>query len=389
MLSARIAMALASGRVGRLAGRLALAAGAAMLAGAAAGAERRDVFEIADVAVDVTAETAAKAREQALVDGERLAFVRLLKRLALMRDHDRLPQASREEIASYVKDLEVEQEKTSTVRYIAKLTFRFKPREIRNFLTFHSIPFAETRSKPALVLPVSQTTGALLLWDDPNPWRDAWKARPPGDGLMPTVLPRGDLADIAAIGAEQAVAGDLPRLKAIGERYMVGDVIVAVATTRLPPGASAPALEVSVGRYGSGDPQRSQMRFQPEAGEGLDSLLRRAAVEATRRLEDAWKEANLLKFGDAAVVAVKAPVSGLSEWLAVQKRLAGVAVINRWDLVLLSREEARVNIHYIGDTEQLVTALEQADLRLEREGDEWLLRLTGADSRKDAPGPRP
>ena len=54
-----------------LAGLTALFAVSAAAPGAA---QPMDVFEVRDVAVDVTAETAAKARELALIEGRKLAF---------------------------------------------------------------------------------------------------------------------------------------------------------------------------------------------------------------------------------------------------------------------------------------------------------------------------
>ena len=66
-----------------------------------------------------------------------------------------------------------------------------------------------------------------------------------------------------------------------------------------------------------------------------------------------------------------------TDWLAVRTRLGDVAVIRKSELVLLSRDEVRVNLHYIGDLDQLVLALEQLDLRLSQEGDEWFLRFAG------------
>ena len=56
------------------------------------------VFDVAGVAVDVTADTAAQARERAIAEGERAAFRRLLERLTLRSDHSRLPELPRAEL---------------------------------------------------------------------------------------------------------------------------------------------------------------------------------------------------------------------------------------------------------------------------------------------------
>lgn len=342
----------------------------------AALAQVRDVFEVKGVAVDVTADTAAAARVQALADGERIAYGRLLRRLVPIVKQHQLPDLGSGAVAQLVKDFSVAEEKTSSVRYLAKLDIRFKGEEIRRLLIDYAIPFAETPSKPLLVLPVYQEAGALLLFDDPNPWRDAWGKGAAGDGLVPLVLPLGDLADIAAIGAEQAISGDGQRLSAVARRYGAGDTLVAHATLRLDPLSRRPNVEVYLTRYGSALQEQTFVKSYTSKGEeNLGDLLARAAADLSRQVQDNWKNDNLLRFTRQAVVAVTVRIGGLGDWLAVRERLGRVAVIRKAELVLLSRDEVRVNLHYIGEPEQLSLALEQADLAISRDGDDWILNL--------------
>jgi hypothetical protein len=342
-------------------------------------AQAPGVFEVKGVAVDVTAKTAAQARERALAEGEGVAFRRLLERLTLRADHPRLPKPNSREISFYIKDFAVADEKTSPVRYLARLSYRFQAGLIRRLLTDSDLPFAETPSKPVMVLPVYQAAGALLLWDDPNPWREAWKAVPPLDGLVPLALPLSDLADIAAIGAEQAVKGDARRLNAVATRYGAGDVIVAHATLGISTRLGRPELEVFVTRYGTALQEQTIVKsFLAAEGEGVDSLLGRAAVELARQVEDNWKKDNLLEFETSAVAAAKVPIQRLQDWLEVRKRLSGIAVVDRVDMILISLDEVRINIHYFGAAEQLVLAFEQADLLMSAEGGEWALSLAAS-----------
>jgi hypothetical protein len=340
-------------------------------------AQGRGAFEVSGVAVDVTAETAAAAREKALLEGEARAFRHLLERLTLRGDHDRLPDLGGDEISTYVLDFAIAEEKTSAVRYLARLDFRFKADDVRRLLTDYGLRFAETSSKPLLVLPVYQAVAAMRLWDDPNPWLEAWKALPPADGLVPLVLPLGDLMDIAAIGVDQAVNGDVQRLAAVAGRYNTADVLVARAILRT--GVTGlPEIEVVVSRHGSVAERRSVVAaLAAQPGETVEAVLRRAAAQVSRQVEDRWKRDNLLLFDQSAVVAVIVPIAGLAIWLDVRGRLAGVAVVQRVDLVLLSRDEVRVNLHYIGEHGQLIVALKQADLDLSRQGDDWILSLSG------------
>ena len=331
-----------------------------------------------NVAVDVTAETASAAREKALADGQAAAYRMLLERLTLRADRGRLPDLAAGEIAALVKDFEVAKEKTSTVRYIAWLNVRFKAEEVRRLLIDYDLPFAETPSKPVLVLPVYQAAGARLLFDDPNPWRDAWVARPATDGLVPLVMPMGDLQDMLAIGAEQALGGDVQRLAAVAARYGARDSLVAHASQRVSERSGLPELEVFATRYGTAQQEQTIVStYSAGPGESMDALLLRAATDIDRRVADNWKRDNLLQFGQSSVLAVTVPITGLGGWLDVRGRLSNVAVINRVDLVLLSLKEVRVNLHYMGELEQLSLALAQADLVLEENEEDWILGRAG------------
>jgi len=354
------------------------------LGGASLRAEESSVFEVRGVAVDVTAETADKARMLALAEGEAEAFQRILRRITLRADHRQLPKVAPGEIATFVRDFSVAEEKTSPVRYLARLDYRFKEREIRNLLIDAAIPFAETRSKPMLVLPVYQAAGTVLLWDDPNPWRNAWKVAPAADGLVPILHPVGDLTDIATIGAEQAMAGDQQRIAAVTARYGGGDALVAHAILGLSAQTGYPRLEIRLRRYGKdGGSEPEVVSFVARGGETRDALLRRSAQELIWELEDGWKQANQMQFDQRSVIAAAVPIQGLKDWIDMRKRLSGVAVVRKVDMVLLSKHKVRVNLHYIGGPGQLTLALEQADLRLTKEGEDWILvPSTGAPKGK-------
>lgn len=343
--------------------------------------QARNVFEVSDVAVDVTAEAAAEARKQAHSEGKSRAFQRLLERLTLRIEHPGLPELTPEEIDTYVNDFSVSDEKNSPVRYLARLTFRFKSEAVRSLLNDHGFSFAETVSKPVLVLPVFQEAGALILWDDPNPWRDAWAARKNKQGLVPTLLPLGDLADIAAIGAEQAMDGDLQRLNAIAQRYGASDTLVVFGVLRVEAAKARRVLDVYFTRYGRQHQEQTEVvSFPQEQDEPVAQLLLRAANEMTYVVEDNWKRDNLLQFSNSGVISVVLPIGGLKDWVSVRARLGGVAVVRRAEMVLLSKDEVRLNLHFFGDTRQLALALEQADLKLFQEEGKWELAPAGKDN---------
>jgi len=333
-----------------------------------------DVFEVTDVPVDATAASAADARESALASGQQEAFSRLLRRLTLRKDYDILPTPDANTVSTYVLNFSVSDEKTSSVRYLAKLHVRFKADDIRALLNEFGLPYAETTSKPTIVLPVLEYNGALMLWEDVNKWRNAWLAQPPSSGLVPLVHPVGDLSDIETIGPRHAIDGDQQRLEQISKRYGTTPVVVAHAVLKSGVFSDLATLEVYVTRYGvSADPQTQVMTFSAPTTEPMETLLSKAAADTATYIEDSWKQENLMRSGEQGVLAVSVPISDLPDWLAVQKKIYSIAILKKVDMVLLSRDEVRLNLHFMGDVHQLVTAFAQADLGLTQNVGGWVV----------------
>ena len=193
--------------------------------------------------------------------------------------------------------------------------------------------------------------------------------------LVPIRLPRGDLKDIGTIGAEQAIDGDELRINAIGREYKVDTVAVAYA--RLYPSAKGkPTLKVSVISYGS-DKRASTIQndYAKNPNESVNELLTRVAEGTAITIDDLWKKENLIKYEQGSVLQARLEVAELSDWVEVQRRLKTVAVIERVDLVIISRKEVRVNINFLGEPQQLSLALAQADIFLEQVSNSWTLKI--------------
>lgn len=332
-----------------------------------------DPFTVSGVAVDKTAQSAAAARADAIAEGQRLALQLLIKRLAARPASDRIAATvTTARAAELVRDFDIAEEKSSGVRYIAKLNVRFKPDAVRAMLRAEGAPFAEAASRPLVVVPVYESGGAPILWDSPNPWREAWAAKLPRDGLVPMVLPAGDLSDIGTVKAEQARDGDSVKLRALAAKYNVGGTLVAVAKID-----SAGEVQVTSTRLGvTGAPQTVVEKFRLSPGESREALLQRAADSVATQIEERWKQDNMLRVGGSEqALGADVPFGSLREWVEIRNRLGRVTQIRRSDLRAVSKKDAHVVLYYVGDEAQLSQALAQLDLRLETQGEARILRL--------------
>ncbi|MEC7489062.1 MAG: DUF2066 domain-containing protein [Pseudomonadota bacterium] len=338
-------------------------------------AQVQDVYLVTNIAVDRTAKTAAKARQKAINDGHKRAFVGLMDRLVPESQRDQIPNIQRSEINFLIRSFGIDEERRSTVRYLGKLRFEFSRSEVRRFLKKWGVNFAETRSKPLLLLPVYKRAGATLLWDKPNPWFAAWRSGPVMDGLRPLRLPAGDLSDIRDISAAKALAGDAGQLRHIAERYGASGVVVALASLTNNIGSGERSI-VTVLKY-FGNASRDSTTFQSfdfSEDEVINSALSRVANNLSRQIVENWKRANLIQFDRLNTLIAEVALTHIREWVKMRARLRRIAFLKDYQILSVSRGKVLVKLLFYGDPSQLKIALEQRDIEIKRGIKNWILR---------------
>lgn len=364
----------------------ALAAICLALAAASAHAQtaptQAGVYSVANVPVDATAASADTARDAARLQGEHQAYAILLARLTRASDASRLPPANDATLNDLIQGFEVANERHSTVRYLADYTFHFRPDAVRQLLRGAGVPFAETPSKPLVVLPVLDSGGTTALWEDPNPWRAAWNDRNAPAGLVPLVMPFGGAEDIAAIEAKTALAADGGALAAISQRYDGADVLVTHATVANG-GTTNESVAVATTRYSLGSsaaPQTWNQTYKLGTGEDEGALMARAVAGTVAQIEDAWKAANILDVSQVASLTASVPITALQDWVSVSRRLGAIPAVQKTDLMTIDRQHAEIMIHYVGDLTQLRLALAQNNLDLNGDAPDYVLAPLAANT---------
>lgn len=360
--------------VARLAGPVV----ALLLLAGATPASARDfaIYTVSGLRLDETSESAAAAREIALAKGQIQAFQRVIDRIVPKSELARVPEPTPAVLVEVISGIEVEDEKTSPVRYLANMTVRFNTGAVRRLLREANIPFTETVGDPLVILPVYRAAGTVQLWDEANSWLRSWQGLPSLDGLLPLIVPKGDSEDIAVISPEQALNGDERRLGAIAERYKAKGSVLAVAALRRDNASGTPVLEVALSRFGDVEgPSTSVLSFAAEPGMTVDALLETAAGKLRDELVEGWKNNHLIRFGERKDLVAVVPLSGLAAWIDLRRRIPRIASVEKAELLSLTLNEATVRFTYFGSEEQLALAFAEQDMELNQGSVAWQLTL--------------
>ncbi len=336
------------------------------------------LYTVAGVPVEATAENAAAARTPAIASGEKRAAQIMMRRLTQSADYGRLPALSDTELQTLVRGIEINDERIGGNRYTAKVTVNFNANALRSLLRNAGIPFTEATAKPILVVPVLDIDGRRLMWEDANPWREAWAQRANDGALQPITVALGDAQDAQTIDATSAASVDEAKLRALANRYQMSDIAVAAAQIKRNP--SNWVMQVTVTRLGGGD--ATMVLSYNGQGDNYQAVMDEAARDIAGRLEDRWKQAAAMPAatagaapGDRQKLAATVPLTALGDWLIVRDRLARVSGLNRVDVHSLTKTDAQLVLTYTGDPQRLTLMLSQRDLALEQGPDGyWTLK---------------
>ena len=336
-------------------------------------AEPQAAYIINNISVDETSKSAALAQKSALKKGQELAYSRLINRIVPVAGQSKIPSIQYSDLVQLVSGIDFIEQKSSPIRYLAKINVRFNQTAVRHHLRNANIRFAETISKPLLVLPVLKINATLQLWDASNTWIKVWRELPSSDGLINLVIPVGDTKDIVSISPEQAIEGNIKRIQDIARRYGTSEVLLTVMEVKSEKGKIvSEVISSRIGLQGEGHTLVQGSENNKESS--LSAILYDSAKSLRIELEESWKMANILNFNDKRLLLAEINIKDLERFIFLRKELEMVSLVQNIEIVSLSIKEALVRIKFFGPPEQLKLALAQKDILLNQGSVYWNLK---------------
>jgi len=321
---------------------------------------RTDLYSVADVHVDVTAKSSTEAFSTAINDGRPLAFQILYRRLTQQRDWGRQPSLDNAALLRLSRGYNVANERRSTTRYVADVTYIFNPDAVNRLLRSANIAYTQGNAPRILVVPMAPNVAG-----GSGAWAQALAAPSVQQNSLVSfgLPPAEDLRALASLNFDSAGWNDVA---AVAGRARANEVALVQAVY------AGNKVTVNIRRLGQNQaPVKVSIDVPNQAT--LANAYPAAAIAAANAIDDLWKVRTTVDPNLRGRIMVDMRIASLTQWSEVQAALAGIPVVTGVTVVAMDTGYARMQLNYTGTADQLREALANARLSLTNRGGQWTL----------------
>jgi hypothetical protein len=330
---------------------------AALLFTVPAAAQDNSLYTVAGVHVDATGASSTEALNAAITQGRGKAFQIVYRRLTRQADWARQPALDASALLRISRGYNISNERRSTTRYVADVTYMFNPEAVARTLRASQIAFSQAAARRILVIPMSPGVNH-------GPWAQALMAPAFRDSQVPfTVSSAEDDAALMALDFDAATWNDVAGVAVKNHVSEVGLLQAVYANGK---------MTVNIRRLGAGE-QPAKTSLEVPMLQTVGTTYPAAAQAAVRAMEDLWKTRSAIDFSQRGRITADVRISSLAQWGEIQTSLGSVSNVTGMTVTAMTMNYARINLGYQGGIDQLREAVGAAGLSLTNRGGQWVL----------------
>jgi len=313
-----------------------------------------------DVNVDVTDNNASLARERAMNEANRAAIVEVAKRITTAEGAIRLGAMTDEQLINFIKEVSVNSEKSSNIRYIASLRVVLNENMLRQYMEERQIPLLADNDNRILVIPVFREyeNDKPLLWEAGNLWRLAWENSPHNNSIKFIPLAASG-TNYMLIDANKAVAADGEALNKLMIVNGADDVYVLDAVYD-----GIDGLIIQATSYKG---NRQTIKVAGDRSSGIE-LFKNAVDDVKAQLEQQYHQQNLQENNKENTQTVLFNFNTLSEWIRTEQLLRKLPGVQNIETQAMGTNKIQFNLIFNGSFDKLLYALREKSYTLTDNG---------------------
>jgi len=334
---------------------------AALLIAVPAAAQDNSLYTVSNVHVDAGGASSTEALNSAIAQGRGRAFQIVYRRLTRQADWTRQPALDAAGLLRISRGYNIANERRSTTRYVADVTYMFNPEGVARLLRSSQIAFSQAQARRILVIPMSPGVSH-------GPWSQALAAPAFRESLVPfTVSGPEDDASLAGLNLDTATWNDVSAVANKNHVTEVGLVQAVYANGK---------MTVNIRRLGVGE-QPAKTSVEVPMLQTVGTTYPAAAQAAVRAIEDLWKTRRVVDISQRGKLNADVRIASLAQWGEIQTALGQVGNVTGVTVTAMNVNYARINLGYQGGIDQLREAMGEAGLSLTNRGGQWTLARGG------------
>ena len=320
-------------------------------------------YTVSNMHVDASGASTTEAFNTALDQGRPKAWQILYRRLTRQQDWQRQPDLDPAALLRISRGFTPANERRSTTRYVADVTYTFNPEAVARLLQGAGIAYTQGSARRILVVPMSP---AFQL----GPWSSALNASNLKDSVVPfSVAEAADSASLKDVAFESANWNDMA---AAAKRLNVNEAALVQVVS------ANGKLTVNIRHLGAGM-TASNMSLDVPLQQSPAATYPSAAAAAIGAIEDMWKARAAIDFSRGGRIAANVSIASLQQWGTIQNVLSATDNITNVTVNAMDIGFAQITIAYTGSPEQLRETLGAAGLTLAQVRGQpvWTLAMNG------------
>ncbi len=323
-------------------------------------AQAQDVtYTVSGIHVDSTAASATAAQTIAIEGGRGKAWDTLYRRLAQQSDWGKQPKLQGPDLEHLFRGYTAHNEKRSTTRYVADITYIFSPVAVGRVMAKVSSAYAMTSSaRRILIIPLSPG------FDPDGSWAETFASPRFQGSAVPFTVP--GTADKETLNKLKFDTAGWPDVQKAASRIRAAEAVFVLATV------NGKVLDLQLKRVGAFEQPTlatAQVPLQRNATETYPA----AADASVKAIEDMFKAKAAIAAGIKNRLTADMHINSLEQWAAMQNAMTSVTNVTGVQVMAMDIGLVRVAISFMGTTDQLRDALAPAGVALTKDGDSWAL----------------
>jgi hypothetical protein len=316
-----------------------------------------ELYTVSGVHVDASASSSAEAANIAIAQGRPKAWQILYRRLTREEDWPRQPALDPASLVRLSRSYVPANERRSTTRYVADVTYEFNPEAVARVLRDANIAFTQAAVRRILLVPMSPAY-------DNGPWAQAFSSPSLHSTVVPFSLPAAsDASELSGFDFDNANWDDVAAAAARANATEAALVQVVYAAGK---------VTVNIRRLGQGE-TAAKTSVELPLMQTISTTYPAAAQAAMAAIDDLWKARAVVNVNSRGTLIADVQVDSLEQWGAIQTALSGLENVTGVQMVAMDLGYARLSIAYQGSQEQLRDAMSGQGLALSGRAGAWII----------------